>query len=108
MIFVVVFFPDHFYQAAHGSFPPRPSAAGGRRCPFRAALQVQNVHTTAVETSRTSSESCKAAPNAKVKEEGEGEGEKGLKHPGVKLPSPNCKCVAEGLRPKGADFRAVN
>lgn len=91
---------EHFYLAAHGSSPPRPSAAGGGKCPFRAALQAQSLHTTAAETSPTSSKSCKAVPAPRVKEEEE-EREGGLKHPGVHAPSSNCKCVAEGLRPKG-------
>lgn len=93
-------FVEHFYLAAHGSSPPRPSAAGGGKCPFRAALQAQSLHTTAAETSPTSSKSCKTVPAPRVKEEEE-EREGGLKHPGVHAPSSNCKCVAEGLRPKG-------
>ena len=69
---------ERFYMTAHGSVP-RASTSGGK-CPFRAALQTQNVHTSATQISTASSKE-------KEKE--------------VDTTMPGCKCVAEGLRPRG-------
>lgn len=76
---------------AHPSLPRFASGTAGK-CPFRAALQAQSqsLHTSPSSTTSTS-------PPAPIPNKGDGKAEKGVATGGGN----ECKCVAEGLRPKG-------
>lgn len=74
---------ERFYHSAHANLP-KPTTSKISKCPFRATLQAQGVHSTSSLT---------AFPDAQLKatkkEDGKKENEDG------------CQCVAEGLQPKG-------
>lgn len=87
---------DRFYQAAH----PRPPAShpaaltsGVSKCPFRAALQAKSVHTTATDPTPKLAEKIAPPPPPPPPRQTEDESE--AKAQG------HCKCIAEGLKPKG-------
>ena len=83
IIFFCVLPTESFYKMAH---PVAPRSTGGK-CPFRAVLQTQSLHSSPLASTSTS-------PPAPIfsKEEGK------------KVTSSSggeCKCVTDGLRPKG-------
>lgn len=80
---------DRFYQTVHPGVP-RSSAAGGH-CPFRAVLQTQGLRTSTTEPTAP-------APAPAFVETRE---EKPSVGGGNVRSQEECKCVSEGLRPKG-------
>lgn len=80
-LYLYVHFAESFYKMAH---PVAPRSIGGK-CPFRAALQAQSFHSSPLASTSTS-------PPAPVFSKQEGKEVTG---------GGECKCVADGLRPKG-------
>lgn len=83
IIFFCVLPTESFYKMAH---PVAPRSTGGK-CPFRAVLQTQSLHSSPLASTSTSppapifsKEECKEVTSSSGGE---------------------CKCVTDGLRPKG-------
>ena len=99
-LFLAPLFTEKFYRSVHAL--PRMSGAGGlSKCPFRAAVQSQRLHTAAPasQTSPAVSEGNKAVVSAQLKQEVlPREGVCGVKRA---TKDGNCECAAQGLQPVG-------
>lgn len=80
-------FAERFYHAAHPYGPKSSGISGVTKCPFRAALQSKNLHTSNTAAVRPAIET---STKGEVKSEGMETAE-----------SHQCKCVVDGLTPKG-------
>ena len=82
-------FAERFYRAAHPNGPKSSAISGVTKCPFRAAVQSKHLHTS----------NAAAVPPAVQTSTKQGEVEK--IEPVETVTSHQCKCVVDGLTPKG-------
>ena len=81
---------ERFYHAAHPNGHKASSAASGvTKCPFRAALQSKSLHTSSATS---------VPPAVQTKSQGE---VKKMERNETNDESHQCKCVVDGLTPKG-------